>query len=102
MGKKRKTYSQEFKLMVVEDCLFGKSGGITKIAKNMIFPKITWLHDGLEYIRKLVQKDQEKSEVRQEPLKVDLERIRIFVAERGLELSKKKTKVVNIKKNGKE
>ena len=33
MGKKRKTYSQEFKLMVVEDYLSGKSGEITKIAK---------------------------------------------------------------------
>ena len=39
MGKKRKTYSQEFKLMVVEDYLSGKSGGITKIAKKYDIPK---------------------------------------------------------------
>lgn len=39
MGKKRKTYSQEFKLMVVEDYLSGKFGGITKIAKKYNIPK---------------------------------------------------------------
>ena len=39
MGKKRKTYTQEFKLMVVEDYLSGKSGGITKIAKKYDIPK---------------------------------------------------------------
>ncbi len=39
MGKKRKTYSQEFKLMVVEDYLSGKSGGITKIANKYDIPK---------------------------------------------------------------
>lgn len=39
MGKKRKTYSKEFKLMVVEDYLSGKSGGITKIAKKYDIPK---------------------------------------------------------------
>lgn len=39
MGKKRKTYSQEFKLMVVEDYLSAKSGGITKIAKKYDIPK---------------------------------------------------------------
>ena len=39
MGKKRKTYSQEFKLMVVEYYLSEKSGGITKIAKKYDIPK---------------------------------------------------------------
>lgn len=39
MVKKRKTYSQEFKLMVVEDYLSSKSGGITKIAKKYDIPK---------------------------------------------------------------
>lgn len=39
MGNKRKTYSKEFKLMVVEDYLSGQSGGITKIAKKYEIPK---------------------------------------------------------------
>lgn len=38
MGKKRKTYSQEFKLMVVEDYLLGKSGGINKISMRCSVP----------------------------------------------------------------
>ena len=39
MGEKRKTYSKEFKIMVVEDYLSGKSGGVTKIAKKYDIPK---------------------------------------------------------------
>lgn len=39
MGNKRKTYSKEFKLMVVEDYLSGKSGGIMQIAKKYAIPK---------------------------------------------------------------
>ena len=34
MGEKRKTYSKEFKIMVVEEYLSGKSGGITQVAKK--------------------------------------------------------------------
>lgn len=39
MGEKRKTYSKEFKIMVVEDYLSGKSGGIVQIAKKYDIPK---------------------------------------------------------------
>lgn len=39
MGNKRKTYSKEFKIMVVEDYLSGKSGGIRSIAKKYDIPK---------------------------------------------------------------
>lgn len=39
MGNKRKTYSKEFKVMVVEDYLSGKSGGIVQIAKKYNIPK---------------------------------------------------------------
>ena len=34
MGEKRKTYSKEFKIMVVEEYLSGKSGGIIQVAKK--------------------------------------------------------------------
>lgn len=39
MGIKRKTYSKEFKIMVVEDYLSGKNGGILQIAKKYHIPK---------------------------------------------------------------
>lgn len=39
MGEKRKTYSKEFKTMVVEDYLSGRNGGITQIAKKYNIPK---------------------------------------------------------------
>ena len=39
MGNKRKTYSKEFKIMVVEDYLSGKNGGIVQIAKKYDIPK---------------------------------------------------------------
>ena len=39
MSKKRKTYSKEFKIMVVEDYLSGKSGGIAKTAEKYGIPK---------------------------------------------------------------
>lgn len=39
MGEKRKTYSKEFKIKVVEDYLSGKSGGILQIAKKYDIPK---------------------------------------------------------------
>lgn len=39
MSKKRKTYSKEFKIMVVEDYLSGKSGGIAKTAEKYGVPK---------------------------------------------------------------
>lgn len=39
MGQKRKTYSKEFKTMVVEDYLSGKNGGIYQIAKKYGIPK---------------------------------------------------------------
>lgn len=39
MEKKRKTYSKEFKIMVVEEYLSGKSGGIVQIAKKYSIPK---------------------------------------------------------------
>lgn len=39
MGNKRKTYSKEFKIMVVEDYLSGKNGGIVQIAKKYSIPK---------------------------------------------------------------
>ena len=38
MGKKNKTYSKEFKIMVVEDYLSGRSGGIEQIAKKYNIP----------------------------------------------------------------
>lgn len=39
MGEKRKTYSKEFKITVVEDYLSAKSGGIVQIAKKYGIPK---------------------------------------------------------------
>lgn len=39
MGNKRKTYSKEFKVMVVEDYLSGKSGDIRQIAIKYDIPK---------------------------------------------------------------
>ena len=39
MGEKRKTYSKDFKIMVVEDYLSGKNGGICQIAKKYNIPK---------------------------------------------------------------
>ena len=38
MGKKNITYSKEFKIMVVEDYLSGRSGGIEQIAKKYKIP----------------------------------------------------------------
>lgn len=38
MGNKKKTYSKEFKIMVVEDYLSGKSGGIHQIAIKYDIP----------------------------------------------------------------
>lgn len=38
MGEKNKTYSKEFKIMVVEDYLSGRSGGTEQIAKKYNIP----------------------------------------------------------------
>lgn len=38
MKRKMKTYSPEFKIMVVEDYLSGKSGGTAKVAKKYGIP----------------------------------------------------------------
>lgn len=38
MGNKKKTYSKEFKVMVVEDYLSGRSGGTEQIAKKYNIP----------------------------------------------------------------
>lgn len=39
MGEKRKTYSKEFKIMVVKEYLSGNSGGIHLVAKKYGIPK---------------------------------------------------------------
>lgn len=38
MGEKNKTYSKDFKIMVVEDYLSGESGGTEQIAKKYNIP----------------------------------------------------------------
>ena len=38
MGEKNKTYSKEFKIMVVTDYLSGRSGGTEQIAKKYNIP----------------------------------------------------------------
>ena len=39
MAKKRKIYSKEFKIKVIENYLSVRSGGIVRISKNMIFQR---------------------------------------------------------------